>query len=160
MSCGMDYKFLEIPEFKEQGYPLLFYDVWVARDMMGLYVVHSAIRRFKHSTDLQRDTDHSTRSMRNQESGNYLPHRSPNPSRVRNSKIFNRFKSTPAGMASPFYPPAYSLLPIPYDSPTTRIPTKNQNVSSFVDRYGTLSRGGGGLLGMFWSMGRTRERKS
>ena len=38
MSCGMDYKFLEIPEFKEQGYPLLFYDVWVARDMMGLLV--------------------------------------------------------------------------------------------------------------------------
>ncbi|GAA5840983.1 hypothetical protein JCM11251_006772 [Rhodosporidiobolus azoricus] len=36
MSCGMDYKELRIPEFEEQGYPLLFYDVWVARDMLGL----------------------------------------------------------------------------------------------------------------------------
>lgn len=36
MSCGMDYKELKIPEFAEQGYPLLFYDVWVARDMLGL----------------------------------------------------------------------------------------------------------------------------
>ncbi|KAK4046054.1 hypothetical protein OIV83_006400 [Microbotryomycetes sp. JL201] len=36
MSCGMDYKELRIPEFEQSGYPLLFYDVWVARDMLGL----------------------------------------------------------------------------------------------------------------------------
>jgi len=36
MSCGMDFKYLKIKEFEEQGYPLLFYDVWVARDMQGL----------------------------------------------------------------------------------------------------------------------------
>lgn len=36
MSCGMDYKELKIKEFEAQGYPLLFYDVWVARDMLGL----------------------------------------------------------------------------------------------------------------------------
>lgn len=36
MSCGMDYKELRIKEFEAQGYPLLFYDVWVARDMLGL----------------------------------------------------------------------------------------------------------------------------
>lgn len=36
MSCGMDYQELKIPEFKASGYPLLFYDVWVARDMLGL----------------------------------------------------------------------------------------------------------------------------
>jgi hypothetical protein len=36
MSCGMDYKELKIKEFKDSGYPLLFYDVWVARDMLGL----------------------------------------------------------------------------------------------------------------------------
>ncbi|GAA5934655.1 hypothetical protein JCM3775_002017 [Rhodotorula graminis] len=35
MSCGMDWKELRIPEF-EDDYPLLFYDVWVARDMQGL----------------------------------------------------------------------------------------------------------------------------
>ncbi|GAA6049106.1 hypothetical protein JCM3770_003889 [Rhodotorula araucariae] len=35
MSCGMDFKELKIPEF-EGDYPLLFYDVWVARDMQGL----------------------------------------------------------------------------------------------------------------------------
>lgn len=35
MSCGMDFKELRIPEF-EGNYPLLFYDVWVARDMQGL----------------------------------------------------------------------------------------------------------------------------
>ncbi|KAK4048876.1 hypothetical protein OIO90_005684 [Microbotryomycetes sp. JL221] len=36
MSCGMDFKELRIPEFEKSGYPLLFYDVWVARDMLGL----------------------------------------------------------------------------------------------------------------------------
>lgn len=36
MSCGMDYKELRIKEFAASGYPLLFYDVWVARDMLGL----------------------------------------------------------------------------------------------------------------------------
>lgn len=36
MSCGMDHQYLRIKEFKEQGYPLLFYDTWVARDMLGL----------------------------------------------------------------------------------------------------------------------------
>lgn len=36
MSCGMDFKYLKIKEFEAQGYPLLFYDVWVARDMQGL----------------------------------------------------------------------------------------------------------------------------
>ncbi|GAA6032268.1 hypothetical protein JCM8097_007154 [Rhodosporidiobolus ruineniae] len=36
MTCGMDFKELRIPEFEEQGYPLNFYDVWVARDMQGL----------------------------------------------------------------------------------------------------------------------------
>lgn len=35
MTCGMDYKYLVIPEF-EPNYPLLFYDVWVARSMEGL----------------------------------------------------------------------------------------------------------------------------
>jgi hypothetical protein len=30
MSCGMDYKELQIPEFKESGYPLLFYDTYVS----------------------------------------------------------------------------------------------------------------------------------
>ncbi|BGP49713.1 hypothetical protein JCM10450v2_005618 [Rhodotorula kratochvilovae] len=35
MSCGMDFKELRIPEF-EGNYPLLFYDVWVSRDMQGL----------------------------------------------------------------------------------------------------------------------------
>lgn len=38
VSCGMDYKELEIPEFKDIGYPLIFYDTWVARDMSGLYI--------------------------------------------------------------------------------------------------------------------------
>jgi len=38
MSCGMDWKELQIPEF-EGDYPLLFYDVWVARDMQGLCVL-------------------------------------------------------------------------------------------------------------------------
>lgn len=36
VSCGMDYKELEIIEFKDQGYPLMFYDMWVARDILGL----------------------------------------------------------------------------------------------------------------------------
>lgn len=36
MSCGMDYKELEIIEFRDIGYPLMFYDTWVARDMEGL----------------------------------------------------------------------------------------------------------------------------
>ncbi|GAA5891131.1 hypothetical protein JCM5296_004902 [Sporobolomyces johnsonii] len=36
MSCGMDFKALKIKEFEAEGYPLLFYDVWVARDMEGL----------------------------------------------------------------------------------------------------------------------------
>ncbi|BGP71780.1 hypothetical protein NBRC10513v2_005166 [Rhodotorula toruloides] len=36
MSCGMDFQYLRIPEFEASGYPLLFYDVWVARDMRGL----------------------------------------------------------------------------------------------------------------------------
>ncbi|GAA5998571.1 glycosyltransferase family 69 protein [Rhodotorula paludigena] len=36
MSCGMDFKELRIPEFEASGYPLLFYDLWVARDMQGL----------------------------------------------------------------------------------------------------------------------------
>ncbi|SGZ26514.1 BQ5605_C024g09930 [Microbotryum silenes-dioicae] len=35
MSCGMDYKSLEIKEFAP-NYPVIFYDVWVARDMLGL----------------------------------------------------------------------------------------------------------------------------
>ncbi|GAA6003641.1 hypothetical protein JCM10207_003523 [Rhodosporidiobolus poonsookiae] len=35
MSCGMDFKELQIPEF-EGNYPLLFYDSWVARDFLGL----------------------------------------------------------------------------------------------------------------------------
>ncbi|GAA5852388.1 hypothetical protein JCM8547_006763 [Rhodosporidiobolus lusitaniae] len=35
MSCGMDFKELRIPEFEASGYPLLFYDTWVARDMQG-----------------------------------------------------------------------------------------------------------------------------
>lgn len=35
MSCGMDYKELQIPEFAGH-YPLLFYDTWVARDMQGM----------------------------------------------------------------------------------------------------------------------------
>ncbi|KAK4054056.1 hypothetical protein OIO90_003701 [Microbotryomycetes sp. JL221] len=33
-SCGMDYKSIKIPVF-EPDYPILFYDVWVARDMNG-----------------------------------------------------------------------------------------------------------------------------
>ncbi|KAM0789889.1 hypothetical protein ACM66B_006733 [Microbotryomycetes sp. NB124-2] len=33
-SCGMDYKSLKIPIF-EPEYPILFYDVWVARDARG-----------------------------------------------------------------------------------------------------------------------------
>lgn len=41
MSCGMDYKELRIKEFEAQGYPLDFYDVWVARDMLGLFVCSS-----------------------------------------------------------------------------------------------------------------------
>lgn len=36
MSCGMDFQYLRIPEFEASGYPLLFYDVWVARDMQGM----------------------------------------------------------------------------------------------------------------------------
>lgn len=38
MSCGMDFKELQIKEF-EPDYPLLFYDTWVARDMQGLCVL-------------------------------------------------------------------------------------------------------------------------
>ncbi|KEI39052.1 glycosyltransferase family 69 protein [Mixia osmundae IAM 14324] len=36
MTCAMDYQRLEVPEFRSQGYPMLFYDVWVARDILGL----------------------------------------------------------------------------------------------------------------------------
>lgn len=38
ISCGMDWKTLKIPEFETNpdGYPLLFYDVWIARDILGL----------------------------------------------------------------------------------------------------------------------------
>lgn len=43
MTCGMDYKELEIIEFRDIGYPLMFYDTWVARDMEGLYVAHLSI---------------------------------------------------------------------------------------------------------------------
>ena len=35
MSCGMDWKELKIKEF-EPDYPTIFYDVWVARDILGL----------------------------------------------------------------------------------------------------------------------------
>lgn len=129
MSCGMDYKDLEIPEFKDSGYPLIFYDTWVARDMAGLYVrSRCVILSCAKLTPVENQfLDLSTKSLNPAVHGHSLPTPSLSLPLDSDSSLSSRSKSIHVGMASPSFELRYSYPLTTFGSGPMTTPTSTRN---------------------------------
>lgn len=141
MSCGMDYKELRIKEFESQGYPLNFYDVWVARDMLGLYARSSLPPCTRKLIPF---ADRSTRSTNPAAAGTSPPSPSPIPPPAPARTPSSPSKSTRASTASQSSPPPSSSRPTPSDSARTTTGIRRANASSSAATSGTPLRRGRG----------------